>query len=326
MPKGFMAYRLGHTLLVLWVISTLLFLIFRLMPGNPLVAYIDPTFTREQQEALMKAFGLDKPLWVQYLAYMKNLARGELGRSFTYKEPVADVVWAVLPNTVYLMVFSLLLAYLIGITGGIVLAWKRGTRIDVAGVLLTLVTRAAPEFWTGMMLLAIFSFSLGWLPASGASSPGAPVTGELAKLLSLDFWRHMILPSTTMAIYLLGLPLLLMRNSMLDVLEEDFVTMARMKGLSEWAVMSRHAARNALLPVVTAMALGVGYTVGGNVVVETVFGWPGIGRVLVHAVSAHDYPLAQGAFLMAATVMVLMNLGADLMYGVLDPRVRYQRK
>jgi len=170
-------------------------------------------------------------------------------------------------------------------------------------------------------MLTIFAFKLHWFPASGATSPGAIYPSFWHQLASMDFWQHLVLPAFTMAFYLQGLPLLLMRSNMLDVMQEDFVTMARMKGLSEWNVMIRHAARNALLPVVTAMALGIGYCIGEDVVVETIFSWPGLGRLLVRAVSAHDYPVAQGAFLIIATLMVSMNLIADILYSLLDPRV-----
>ena len=324
MRRGVFIYlggRLLQSLLVLWVVVTLLFLLFRLAPGNPLVAYIDPTFTEEQQEALLRQFGLDKPLPVQYAIYLVNLVQGELGNSFFYRDPVGKLVMDVLPNTLYLTFTSLAIAYVIGVIGGMLLAWQRGTRFEKAGVTFTLMTRAAPEFWVGMIFLTFFAFKLRWFPSSGSTSPGTIYASELDKLTSLDFWEHMILPAFTMALYLHGLPLLLMRSNMLEIMEDDFITMGRLIGYSEWRLMIRHAARNALLPVVTAMALGVGYSIGGNVVVENVFGWPGLGRMLVRAVSSSDYPLAQGAFFLIAVIMVLMNFLADLLYGVLDPRV-----
>lgn len=313
--------RLLQAAIVLWVVVTILFFLFRLAPGNPLVAYIDPTFTEEQQRTLMRQFGLDQPLHVQYLVYVGNLAQGQLGDSFFYRRSVARLVGSALPNTLYLTFFSLLIAYVIGVVGGVLLAWQRGTTLEKSGVTLTLMTRAAPEFWVGMILLFVFAFELRWLPSSGVSSPGVIFASEWAKLTSLDFWRHLALPATTLAIYLHGLPLLLMRSNMLEVLQDDFIVMGRLAGLSEWRLMIRHAARNALLPVVTALALGVGYAVGGNVVVENVFGWPGLGRLLVRAVAASDYPLAQGAFFLIAVLMVTMNFLADLLYGLLDPRV-----
>jgi peptide/nickel transport system permease protein len=312
--------------IVLWAIATILFLIFRLMPGSPLTAYIDPTFTEEQAAEVSKQFGLDKPLVVQYGLYLKNLVQGDFGVSFFQKKPVWDVLMDVFPNTVILAGFALLIAYIYGVFFGAVLAWRRGTRMESGGILVTLMTRAAPEFFVGMILLSIFSFNLGWFPSSGISDPGVIYTSMWAQLTSADFWHHMILPALSIAIYLQGLPLLLMRSNMLEVLDEDYVLMARMKGLSEWRIMLSHAARNALLPIVTALTLGVGYAVGGNVVVETVFSWPGIGRMLVRAVSSHDYPLAQGAFLLIAVVIVAMNFVADIFYTFLDPRVSTSRQ
>lgn len=316
-----LARKLGQNLLVLWVVITLLFLLFRLAPGNPLVAYIDPNFTQEQQQALLHQFGLDRPLAIQYILYLNNLLRGQLGDSFFLRKPVMDIMLEVLPNTLYLTLVALGIAYLVGAGGGILLAWQRGRRWEKAGITFTLMTRSAPEFWVGMILLTLFSFQLHWFPSSGATSAGQLYDSEWAKLASADFWRHLFLPVLTLALYLHGLPLLLMRSSMLDTLQSEFVTMERLIGFSEWRLMVHHAARNALLPVVTAMALGVGYSVGGNVVVENVFGWPGLGRTLVRAVANHDYPVAQGAFLFIAVIMITMNLIADLLYRFLDPRV-----
>ena len=308
---------------VLWAVATILFLIFRLMPGNPLAAYIDPTFTEEQQQALIARFGLDKSLFEQYLLYLWNLLQGQLGDSFFYRQPVGSLILQVLPNTLVLALGSLIFAYIIGVIAGAYLAWKRGTWVEGLGIPVVLTTRAAPEFWVGMVLLAVFSFSFGWFPAGGASSPGSEFDGYLDLYLSLDFLSHLFLPALTLAIYFHGLPLLLMRSNMLDVMNEDFVTMARIKGLSEFSVVVRHGARNALLPVMTPFAFAVGYQMQGSVVVETVFSWPGLGRMLVGAVSAGDYALAQGAFLLIAAVVVVMNLVADLLYGVLDPRVSH---
>lgn len=296
---------------------------FRLMPTKPLAAYIDPTFTEEQQQLLMAKFGLDRPLWEQYFIYLKNLLQGELGDSFFYRQPVGERVLELLPNTLILTFSSLIIAYMFGIIVGAWLAWKRDSLTERAAIPLVLTTRAMPEFWLGMLLLAVFSFTLGWFPAGGTRSPGSEYAGYFDLYTSKDFLVHLVLPAATLAIYSQGLPLLLMRSNMLEVMNEDFVTMARIKGLSNWTVVVRHAARNALLPVMTSFAIAVGYQIQGNVVVETVFSWPGLGRELVNAVSASDYPLAQGAFLMIAVVVVLMNLLADLLYSLLDPRVSH---
>ncbi|HXF82488.1 MAG TPA: ABC transporter permease [bacterium] len=323
---AFILGRLVQTLLVLLVVATLLFLIFRLMPGNPLVAYLDPTFSEELEQQLRRQFGLDLPLHRQYLVFLANALRGEFGLSFFSREPVSAVIWSVLPNTLVLTMVALILAYAVGILGGALLAARRGSWIEHWGIPAVLATRAAPEFWVGMLALAVFSFSLNWFPFGGATSPGSAYPSIWAQLFSLDFLHHLILPALTLAIYLQGLPTLLMRNSMLEVMDEDFITFCRMRGLPERTVILRHAARNALLPVVTAFALGIGYSIGGNVIIETVFSWPGLGRTLVRAVAAKDYPVAQAAFLMIAVVMIGMNFIADLLYSLLDPRVSDARR
>ena len=316
-----LAERLGHLLLVLWAVASLTFVLFRLMPGDPTLNFLSPQFNEEMRAALMKNFGLDLPLWQQYLIYFGQLLRGDFGRSFLQNAPVAAILWDALPNTVILTLVSLSLAYAFGIVAGAFLAFRRGGVTEAIAIPAALATRAAPEFWLGMLLLALFAFQLGWFPTGGAVSPGETVGGLGDRLGSADFWWHLCLPALTLTLFLQGLPLLLMRATMLEVLNDEFIVMARMKGLSRWSIVMRHAARNALLPVVTAFALGLGASIGGNVVVETVFAWPGIGRVLVQAVQGADYPVAQGAFIMIAFVLVVMNTVADLAYAWLDPRV-----
>ncbi len=315
------AERLGHLLLVLWAVTTLTFVLFRLMPGDPTLNFLSPTFSEETRAALLKGFGLDKPLWQQYLIYMNNLLHGQLGESFLQGKSVAALLGEALPNTVLLTLVSLVLAYAFGIVAGAFLAFRRGGVVEAIAIPSALATRAAPEFWLGMLLLAALAFQAGWFPTGGALSPGRSVDGFGAMLLSGDYWWHMAVPALTLMLYLQGLPLLLMRATMLEVLNDEFIVMAKMKGLSRWSIVMRHAARNALLPVVTAFALGLGASMGGNVVVETVFAWPGVGRLLVQAVQGADYPVAQGAFLLIAASLVTMNTIADLAYAVLDPRV-----
>jgi peptide/nickel transport system permease protein len=306
---------------VLWVVATLTFLLFRLMPGDPTLNFLSPTFSDETRAALLNGFGLDKPLWQQYLVYFGQLLRGDFGRSFLQDAPASRILWAALPNTVILTLVSLCLAYAFGVIAGAFLAFRRGALIELIAIPTALATRAAPEFWLGMLVLAAFAFQLGWFPTGGAVSPGGSLGSLGARLTSGDFWWHLCLPALTLTLYLQGLPLLLMRATMLEVMQDEFIIMARMKGLSRWSIVIRHAARNALLPVVTAFALGLGASIGGNVVIETVFAWPGIGRVLVQAVQGADYPVAQGAFIMIAFVLVIMNTVADLAYAWLDPRV-----
>ncbi len=325
MRSGILLYiggRLLQSLVVLWAIATILFLLFRLAPGDPTVAFIDTTFNDEQEASVRARFGLDKSLPEQYVIYLANLARGDLGDSFfSSGRTVSDMIIDVLPNTLYLSMTSLVIAYIIGVIGGVVMAALRGGVLERAGITVTLMTRAAPEFWVGMFLLAIFAFDLRWLPSSGTSSPGVIYSSEWEKLQSRDFWEHMILPTITLAFYLHGLPLLLMRSNMLEILDQDFITMGRLVGYGKWRLMVRHAARNAMLPVLTALTLGIGYSIGGNVVVENVFGWPGIGRMLVRAVTSSDYPVAQGAFFVIALIIVVLNFIADVLYSLFDPRV-----
>ncbi|MFL5207969.1 MAG: ABC transporter permease [Microvirga sp.] len=322
---AFVGRRLLHSIFVLWAVATILFLMFRLMPGNPLAAYISEALSAEQQNLIMQQFGLDRPLWEQYVIYFGNLVQGELGTSFHRREPVLSIVLSVLPNTIILTFCGLFIAYAFGILAGAYLAWHRGTWIEGVVVPIALATRAAPEFWLGMILLAVFAFWLGWFPSDGANSAGAMYAGELDRIFSRDFLLHLTLPALTIALYLQGLPLLLMRSTMIEAMHEEFITMARMKGLSEWRIVIHHAARNSLLPVLTAFALAIGPNISANVVVETVFSWPGLGRLLVQAVSTSDYPLAQGAFFLIALVVIVMNLVADLLYGFLDPRVSHGR-
>jgi peptide/nickel transport system permease protein len=323
---AFVLRRLLHAVFVLWAVVTLCFLMFRLMPGDPSLNYIEPTMTEEMRQEMLRSFGLDRPLHEQYVLYLANLLRGELGVSFLLGRPVATIVLDALPNTVVLTLTALIVAYVFGVIAGAWIAWKRGTVAEGIAIPLVLTTRAAPEFWLGMLMLAVFAFGLGWFPSGGAASAGAEFASALDRYTSADFLHHLALPAITLAVYLQGLPLLLMRSTMLEVMGDEFVTMARMKGLSEWTIVIRHAARNALLPVATAFALGVGGSVGGNVVIETVFSWPGLGRTLVNAVQGADYPLAQGAFLVIAAVLVGMNLVADLLYSWLDPRVSHGRR
>ena len=322
--------RLVFLVLVIWAASTIVFFVPRLSSRNAIrerfgelarTGGFSPGDLEKLIANMQQQFGLDKPMWRQYLIYLGNLMRGELGMSFLQGKSVAALLGEALPNTVILTVVSLCAAYAFGIVAGAFLAFRRGGVVEAVAIPAALATRAAPEFWLGMLLLAALAFEAGLFPTGGALSPGQVLGGIGTSLGSADYWWHLVLPALTLTLYLQGLPLLLMRATMLEVLNEEFIVMARMKGLSRWSIVMRHAARNALLPVVTAFALGLGASIGGNVVVETVFAWPGIGRVLVQAVQSADYPLAQGAFLMIAAVLVVMNTVADLAYAALDPRV-----
>ncbi|MGE5618728.1 MAG: ABC transporter permease [Sphingomonadaceae bacterium] len=324
--QGLRAYilrRLVQGVITLWVLTSVLFFMFRLLPGDPTLMYIDAGLPQEVQQQIRAQFGLDKPLWEQYFIYFGNVLHGEFGRSFYYRTPVADILVEKMTATLLLMGTSVVVAFLLGSVGGVILAWKRGSKLEVGGLVAALLLRSAPEFWTGLVALMIFAGWLGWFPIGGMHTPGQQFTGFLQKYVNADFLHHLVLPVMVAAGYYLANPLLIMRNSMLEVVGEDFVEMARAKGLSERAVMFKHAMRNALLPVVTVVTLMIGFAVGGQVLVETIFRWPGMGREMVLSVQRSDYPMAQASFFVLGVMVITMNFITDLLYGWLDPRVTY---
>jgi peptide/nickel transport system permease protein len=320
---NFFVRRTVQLVVTLWAIATALFMLFRLMPGDPTSYIVSPQMTPEVRQRIIENYGLNDPLWVQYLRYIENLATLDLGRSFKTNDPVADILMTYLPNTLILMLTAFLLAYTVGVTFGVLTGWYRGSKFEKTTVVTALVGRSVPSFWVGILVIWVFGATLGVIPMSGMTSIGTEPSGFIDMVTSLDFLHHLVAPVLVLAFYYMGYPLLIMRNSMLETLSEDFIDICRAKGLTERAIMFKHAARNAMLPVLTAAAIAVGYAVGGSVLIETVFGWPGIGREMIRAVLRRDYPVAQGTFLVLAMSVVVMNFVADLLYGVLDPRVTY---
>lgn len=320
---GFVLSRLAQILVTFLIIVTLLFFLFRLAFPDPTIVYLNVGLSEESRQVILERFGLDRPLWEQYLIYLRNLVTGELGTSFTYRAPVAPIVTERFLNTWALMFPALVLAYLVGPAVGVLLAKARGKAGEVIGIVLGLALRSAPLFWTGMIGILVFSVWLDWLPLSGMRTLPYEATGFLDKILTLDFLHHLILPMLVVATFFAGVPMLLMRNTMLEVIGEDFVEYAHARGLSRNRVMYAHVARNSLLPVVTQAAVTAGLAVGGQVVVELVFSWPGLGREMLSAVTARDYPLAQASFLLLAGAVLILNFVADLLYARLDPRVAY---
>jgi peptide/nickel transport system permease protein len=318
--------RLLFLIVNLWIVVSLVFLMFRLIPGDPTAMYLDPLLSAETRAEILHRFGLDQPLHRQYVLYMNNLLRGNLGYSFYYNRPVSEIIWTFLPNTLILAFAGLLIAYFLGILGGVLLAWKRGSSFDTWGTLIPLTFRSAPIFWTGMVALMYFAFRLRWFPIGGMREAGYEASNLLQKYLSLDFLHHLVLPAVVAGLYYMGLPMLLTRTSMLEVYGEDFIDLARARGFSEARVMFKHALRNALLPVVTAAAVAIGLAVGGQIIIEVVFSWPGIGREIVQATQNRDYPMAQALFLISAIAVMGANFLADILYGLLDPRISYARK
>jgi peptide/nickel transport system permease protein len=284
---------------------------------------IDMGLPLEARQKVLEQFGLDKPLLEQYRIYMANLLHGELGMSFNYREPVAEVIEEKIVNTLVLMGFSLSLAWGLGVFLGAVLAWYRGSRFEKIAISFALLLRSSPVFWTGMLAVGYLAGKLGWFPVGGMHTPGQEFHGPIDKFVSLDFLHHLILPSLVRVAYTMANPMLVMRSSMLEVMGEDFVEMARAKGLRERAVLFRHAVRNALLPAVTVLTLLIGFAIGGQVLIETVFNWPGMGREIIMAIQRCDYPVAQGIFLMMGAIVATLNMLTDILYGYLDPRVVY---
>jgi len=306
----------------IFIVVTMLFFLFRQVPGGPVSALAPGSLPADVRARLIEQYGLDKPLLDQYIAYMVSFVQGEFGRSFYFGKPVIAVVKDRLVNTLALMLPAILISYTIGIYAGAHLGWIRGSHMERIEMLVVLLLRSTPVFWTGMIMLYIFGFQLAWLPLGGMRSITADPSGTIDKFLSVDFAKHVILPVISLSFYYTGLPLLLMRNNMLETLTEEYIQTARAKGLSNRRIMLRHAARNALLPVITAFAVAIGFAVGGQVLIETVFSWPGLGQEMVKSSLRSDYPVAQATFLLLATMVIVMNFIADLMYTYLDPRVR----
>jgi peptide/nickel transport system permease protein len=320
---NFFVRRTVQLVVTLWAIATALFMLFRLMPGDPTSYIVSPQMTPEVRQRIIESYGLNDPLWVQYLRYIENLATLDLGRSFKTNDQVADILLTYLPNTLVLMLTAFLLAYTVGVTLGVLTGWYRGSQFEKTTVVTALVGRSVPSFWVGILVIWVFGATFDIIPMSGMTSIGTKPSGFVDMVTSADFLHHLVAPVLVLAFYYMGYPLLIMRNSMLETLSEDFIDICRAKGLTDRAIMFKHAARNAMLPVLTAAAIAVGYAVGGSVLIETVFGWPGIGREMIRAVLRRDYPVAQGTFLVLAMSVVVMNFVADLLYGVLDPRVTY---
>lgn len=316
--------RLIEIVIIFFVILTILFLLFRLAPGDPIARMIDPNMTADDSERLMAHLGLNESMWMQYLIYLKNFISGNFGHSFHYGQPVAQIIWDRLPNTILLFTSSIILAAFAGVFLGKIASWHKGEKTDSLLTIGALVTHTMFLPWLGLILIWVFAYKLGWFPINGMISEEvwmSPELGTCAK--ALDIIHHMILPLGTLFLIHFGSYLLIMRSSMLETLREDYILTARAKGLEERVIRDHHAAPNAALPVVTSIGLSLAFSINGGALTETVFSWPGIGRELVLSVSTLDYPLAQASFLLIAAVVLMSNLVVDVLYAYLDPRIRY---
>lgn len=332
--------RLGWAVLTILFVIVLNFFLFRILPGDPARAGIrDPRLTREAVEAIRVRFGLDKPvincfdslnplrfgdcavnpLQTQFFIYVSNLLRGEFGFSYHSNRPVIDLLIERLGNTILLIGAGEILAILIGLSVGVIAAWKVRTPVDYSALVSSLVAWSLPTFWLGIILLFIGSREFN-LPIGGKATPGGGFTNPWEYYR--DLGRHMILPTLTFTIVFIGEYMLIMRSTMIEVLSEDFILTAKAKGLRAFQTLKDHALRNSMLPMVTIIALNLGFIVAGAIQIETVFSWPGIGQLIYEAVGRRDYPVLQGAFMIIAISVIFANLTADLLYSVLDPRVR----
>jgi peptide/nickel transport system permease protein len=295
------------------------FFLFRVVQSDPVAnLFRGRNLTQQQRVELTKQFGLDGSLGNQFVHYMGQTARLNLGRSYTDNQPVASDIWHSTLPTVALVGISTLLSTVLGVLAGIVAAWRRRTKVDYSVTTFTMATYAMPDFWLGMLLLTGFAVALGWLPVGGLTDPESSATG-FAKLL--DEGKHMILPGLTLTIAYLGEYALIMRSSLLDTMREDYLLLARAKGLRDALVRNRHAVPNALLPVVTLIAINFGLVLSGAVAVEAIFSWPGLGLATFEAIQGPDLPMLQGLFLVFSAAVIVCNLIADLLYARLDPRV-----
>ena len=321
----FIVRRVIEILITLFIITTLIFILFRLMPSDPASMVISPRMTPELKEILRARFGLDKPLWYQYYIYISNVLRGDFGTSFYWQFDVFDILKARFIPTVLLFTLGYMLAYALGINLGRIIAWRRGGKLEYGSTVVGLFFYTMPIFWLGLLAIWIFSYRLDLFPVGGMKSPEIWSMGVEAGLLTKigDVLYHLFLPLTVFTVWVFTGSMLLMKNSMLETLREDYIVTARAKGLPEKKIRDHHAARNAMLPVVTALSLAMAFSFNGGVLTETTFSWPGLGSTLVEASLNYDYPLAQGAFIMLAGVVLLAVLIADLLYAYLDPRIKY---
>lgn len=298
------------------------FFLFRVVESNPVATlFRGRNLTDSQREELTRQFGLEGSKLEQFGRYVEQTLQLNLGRSYATNQPVLDEIWAAAPQTIALVGIATLLSMVFGILMGISAGWQRGTNQDRMLTSTSIATWSTPDFWLGMILLTFFAVRLGLFPTGGISDPSAPGSG-LGKLLD-QLW-HMTLPCVTLAIAYLGEFALVMRSSIVDVMREDYLTLARAKGLRDSQVRDRHAVRNALLPSTALIAINFGFVLSGAIAVETVFSWPGLGLLTYESLRGPDLPMLQGLFLVFSTAVIVFNLLADLLYPYLDPRVRYQ--
>ena len=303
----YISLRLLFALPALWLIVTMVFLLAHIVPGDPVAQMLGEGARADDLQQLRHMLGLDVPIPLQYERYLKGVLHGNLGESFRFQQPVTKVILEHYPATLELAAVALGVCMLIGIPAGVLAAHKRGEKADHAAGLLTLFGLSLPNFALGPVLMLVFSVILGWLPVTGRGGVS-----------------HLVLPAFTLGAALAAILTRMVRTSVIEELSADYVRTARAKGVSESGVLFRHALRNALIPILTILGLQFGALLAGTIVTETIFSWPGIGNLTVHAIIARDYPLLQGCILLIAVSYVIVNLLTDMVYAVVDPRVRFE--
>ncbi|MCA9878810.1 MAG: ABC transporter permease [Thermomicrobiales bacterium] len=308
--------RLIHATFVIWGCSTLVFFMLRMIPGDPVIQMLGPEYTPEAAVALRHKLGLDEPLFTQYVRWITNVARGDLGGCRAFGETVADAIKAGVPKTASLTLVSFVIAVIIALPAGVIAALQRNKPVDYIASFIAFIGVSMPSFWFGIILILVFAVQLKWLPAIGYAEIADKGVGEWLKRL--------ILPGLAIGAGYAAILMRFVRAGLLEVLSSDYVRTARAKGVRERAVIVRHALRNALIPVVTVAGIQLALLLSGTVVIETVFSIRGLGRILVGAIFDRDYPIVQGVILLISVVFVLANLIVDVLYTFLDPRIRYE--
>jgi peptide/nickel transport system permease protein len=314
--------RTGSRIITFVVVISIIFFLARSAGTDPFERYLseDPRIPLAQIQRLRARFGLDKPLHLQYLDFIKNTLQGEFGYSLYYKRPVFDIVMERLPWTLFLLSISIILSTILSFVVGVYFAWKRGTKTDILGTNICMFIRSTPHFWLGMILLLVFAYYYPIFPLFGARTPGIHYANTFEYIK--DILYHATLPLATLLLRQVGMYILYMRNSTVEVLGEDYMVTAKAKGVPAWSLMFHHAARNAMLPMVTVTAMRFGFMVNGAILTETVFSYPGTGRLIYTAITNDDFFLLQGAFFIVSITVLAANLIADMICGWLDPRIK----
>ena len=321
--KEYVGKRTLQGIVTIILAVTLNFILFRIMPGDPTRAVSgDPRVDTATRLALIAKFGLDRPLFEQFVLYVANLLKGELGISFVQiGRPVISIILGrKMINTIILMGSSMFIAFTLGIVLGVFAAWRRGTKLDISFIVISLATYSMPVFWFGMLLLLFFSYYINIFPIAGTITPGVAHPNFLA--YAKDYLHHLMAPMITLGVSFFGGYFLFMRDTILDVFTEDYMLTARAKGLSNRKVLFKHAMRNALLPMVSLMGVHITFLISGATMTETVFSWDGLGRLIYDSVRNNDYPVLQGIFLFMAVLVVVASIIADIINAYLDPRIK----